>query len=388
MSNKLIRLLAIVFLGSMVLTTVGNNFLGNEIMEANAASTLAQTPLQVALYYSSSNLQAAAVQYSYSTGNGLTSAQIRTIKAANPNHKIFAYRNFEAVYTNTAEYTLFKANGWLLKDKYGAYLTAVDIPNEVLIDFGNAGYRNWLALWCKARIAEGYDGIFADNFPRPMVPSKYRIGTKIVINPRTGAQYTNDNWVNDELMTLAAVKVYAKVIGNGIPSAHDIVGYYANQVRADKIIASNIDGLMLEGPSGYTLTDIKSRSETIWQQNVDFIKLLNSKGKIVMFSNSGSSDMETQSTALYVYCTYLMNSPNAAYSFKFRGSTYMGSTYMKNLLSKSVGSSLSGELLMSGTGVRYKQYSLCTVYVNPTGSTYIVNGQSIGPHSGLIVWKS
>lgn len=387
MSSKYIRLLALLFLSSMALTVVGGNFLGNTVTIANAATT-STTPLQAALYYTSTNLQASAIYYSYSTGDGLTSAQIQAMKAANPNTKIYAYRNFEAVYLNTAEYTLFKQNGWLLKDSTGKYLTAVDITNEVLVDFGNAGYRNYLAQWCKAAIAQGYDGIFADNFPRPMVPSKYRIGTKIVINPRTGVQYTNTDWVNDELKTLAAVKVYASVIGNGIPQAHDIVGYYANQALADKIIASNIDGFMVEGPVGYTLADLQSRSVDVWQQNVNFINLLISKGKIVMFSNTGSSDMETQSVALYVYCTYLMNTPNAKYSFKFRGTTYMQTTYMKNLVSKSVGTSLSGVLIASGTEVRYKQYSLCTVYINPSSSTYYVNGHSIGPHSGLIIWNS
>ena len=271
-----------------------------------------------------------------------TPAQLTQLKAWNPALRLYAYRNFEAT-NNTADLTTFRTNGWMLKDPTGAIIQCTDIPTEYLIDPGNSGYRAWLTAYCQARRTEGYDGVFADNFPRPRTPNKYRVGTKTIVNPRTHIAYTSDDWVNDELATLSAVKVASPIIGNGIPQAHDETGYIANQTRADRIIASNIDGLMVEGPVGWSLADFNSRSESTWKSNLNLVALILSSGKLTLFSNTGAADMETDAIANFVFCTYMLNPPSTRYSVKFRGLSYMSQPTWQNLMETSLGSYISSQ---------------------------------------------
>lgn len=334
-------------------------------------------PPQLAALYSMPS-QADAQRYiSVGISWVATPAQIAQIHAWNPGIKIYRYKNFEATNTSgdVGNYTEFKANGWILKDSTGADLKCTDITTEYLIDPGNTAYRAWLVQYCKDRKAEGYDGIAADNFPRPMIPSKYRIGSKIIINPRTKTSYTSDQWVNDELTTVAALSPIIPIVGNGIPEAHDVVGYLANKTRADSIITSPIAGLMVEGPVAWNLADfqgdpsrnIQGRSEIIWKQNIDLMKLLVDSGKIIQFSNTGSTDMETESVARFVYCSYMMNAPNPNYSLKFRGMTYMNShAYWTDLVNLDLGKPIFSSYYKDASGYYVRDYSGGKIRVNPT----------------------
>lgn len=323
-----------------------------------------KVPQQIALYSYPDN--ATLKRYNYAIVSfSATPAQLKQMRVVNPNLKIYVYRNFEA--TNTqADYSTFKANGWILKDSTGADLQCTDITTEYLIDPGSTAYRNWLVSWCAAQVAMGYDGVFADNFPRPRTPNSYRIGSKTIIDPRTGVAYTDDQWVADELATLTAVKTVTSIIGNGIPQANDVTGYTANKARADQIIASNIDGLMVEGPVAWSLSDFNSRSEAVWKSNMDLLKMLVGTGKIVMFSNTGSSDLETDAIATFVYCSYMMVGPTPLYSLKFRGGTYMDSSVVwTNLVNLNLGRPLGDYYKNATTGDYTRLFTNGTVTVNP-----------------------
>lgn len=318
-------------------------------------------PQQVALYGMPD--EATAKRHTYATVSwAATPSQIVQMKTWGL--KLYAYRNFEA--TNTpAELSDFKARGWILKDSAGKDLSATDITTEYLIDPGNTAYRAWLVTYCQARKAEGYDGVFADNFPRSRTPNKYRVGTKTIVNPRTKAAYTSDDWVTDELTTAAAVQAVCPIVGNGIPQAHDETGYLANKTRADRIIASSIAGLMVEGPVAWSLADYNGRSETVWKQNIDLIQLLVNTGKVVMFSNTGSTDLESDDVARFVYCSYAMTPPSPKYSVKFRGATYMnGSAAWTALVGQDLGEPV-GAVTKDASGYYVREYTGGKVRVNP-----------------------
>ena len=298
----------------------------------------------------------------------ITSAQIVHIRAVNPSATIYAYRNFTCA-NSEPEATLFRSNGWLLHDYNSAEVHPPSIATEYAVDPGNDEYRTWIVNWCKDRAKEGYDGVFADNQPNPTYPASWSLGK--AVNPRTGATYLDLDWFNDTRSLCKDAKAVINIVGNGIPQGDGTYGYWSNKSRCDTI-NNDIDGVMIEGPIGWTLADVNSRSAMIWKQNIDCVTELAKTGKLVLFSNSGSADMETDSVAKFTYCSYmLVAKPNTF--IKFRGLTYMSGTYWSGLINIDPGEPI-GEMYQSGSEYR-RNYQRGYFSVNPSNRTseYVVN---------------
>lgn len=327
-----------------------------------------------------------------------TQAQIAHIRAVNPSVELTRYQNFEGPNdapttiggSGGAEYTLFKNSGWLLTDlNSGIEVQPIDFKNERICDPGNDGYRSWLLTQCQRRASEGYDAVLADLFPLMSLPNKYRIGTvQVIKNPRTNQAYTADQWTADNLTTLNLIRPYCKIHGNSIWQAHDSIGYLANKTRADQVIASPIEGLMVEGPIAWSLSDYNGRSAAVWKQNMDLVKLLVNSGKIVSFSNTGSADMENNDgVSRFIYCSYMLcvPYPNEVSSLprlylKFRGGTFMNANaYWTSLVNLEWGSPL-GDMVQEGSEyVRY--FANGSVRINPSTKTSVIVNNPLNSHN-------
>ena len=294
-----------------------------------------------------------------------TSAQLSSMRALNPNIKLYIYRNFLSSNDgeNGLDTTLFRENGWLLKDISDNEVSPPNIPTEHAVDPANTEYRTWLKDWCSSKIALGYDGIFADNMPSPTYPASWSLPPSI--NPRTGEIYTDAEWYADTLGLTDFIRTTTNIIGNGIPQADGQYGYYANLDKSNTIV-SHLDGILIEGPIAWSFDDFNSRNSSIWKQNMDLIVQLSSTGKMVLFSNSGSSDMETNTIATFAYCSYMLVAESNTY-LKFRGEIYMSQSFWTGLVNTDCGVSL-GKMYAQGSEYR-RDYTNGYYWVNPTTKT-------------------
>jgi hypothetical protein len=339
--------------------------------------------------YSGMPTDAQILRYSYyELGGELTSVQLTYIKdfrTANgldaPN--LYYYRNFMSANNNglatTAEgysgegqgqsdTVFFRSKGWLLLDVDNNEITfTVGINTEYMIDIGNVDYRAWLASYISNRVSLGYTGVFCDNLPAPTYPATWTVSVR-GINPRTGLSYTDATWSSDSIaLAQATMNEGVTLVGNGIPQADGAYGYWDNQTRCENIV-STIDGVLIEGPIGWTLTDFNSRTAANWKENVDMLIALVNTGKQVWFSNGGEAAMETDDVARFVYCTYMLVGPVSTYCLKFRGVDYMSGTYWTSLVELDFGAPTSGSMVLEGSEyVRY--YTHGEVRVNPTSRT-------------------
>jgi hypothetical protein len=291
-----------------------------------------------------------------------TPANVAQWKTINPNLKVYLYRNFESVYTWSAEYAYFQANNMLLKDSAGNLIAGMEA--ERFVDMGHPLYAPFMKQWVLDNLAgKPYDGVFMDNFVRPTYPGYTTIG----INPRKGAPYTDADWFADSMNVLNACS-YASTgvrnVGNGIPQGDGPLGYFANKARCDQIIATH-DGVCIEGPVCWSLVDFNSRGETAWKQNVDFAKAVIDAGKMCWWSNGNPGNISDNARALYAYCTYLMHAPNPSYCVKWMGSSVMGGSYWTGLVDIDLGAPQGEYYEDALTGDFVKEYSGGVVRVNP-----------------------
>jgi len=251
--------------------------------------------------------------------NELSKSKHNAIKSLNPSIKTYFYLNFMSG-ANAKSYTLSDSQG---KNIIGDGLYAYD-P-------GSPAFLEYLKTRTLEAEQKGYDGIFCDNQPRAIYPIPYPFKVR-AINPRTGRTYTDNEYSNDSLNLVTQCRSILPVIGNGIPSALE---YLANKSRYDYLVTHQ-DGVMLEGPVGWSQKDLDSRPVDLFQANLDLAVNLSNSCDMVLFSNTGSSDMETSNTAQFVFFSYmLIAKPNI--SLKFRGLTYMNGGFWKNLQSLDLG---------------------------------------------------
>ena len=259
-----------------------------------------------------------AKNYDIAVCLGRSETEIRLLRAANPNIKLYAYVNFQAVENGSADYLDHKDNNALL-------MPAID-NSETIRDLTKKWVQDRIVSTCDAVMFKSrYDGIMSDNFPTPTVPSEFRIG----IAAYNQFPYSKAEWIDAQMSILQRIPY--TVIGNGIPQADGPYGYYANYINSERII-QGLGGIMIEGPVAWSHTDLISRSAAKKQQNEDFVKRCYDTGKPVLFSNTGYPDMENNADCAEVIKAYLKNTPREGYTLKFRGRSFMEGPIFKNEL--------------------------------------------------------
>jgi len=251
--------------------------------------------------------------------------QVAQIRGVQPDAFIECYRSFEAVYFATAidtsngrttpqawldagatgepppawnEWFDFVANDVPLKNQAGEYLINSGYTNERACDPANPWYRNYLKKWCENRLALGYSAIFADCL-RPFFDlAHYPV---FPVNPRTGQLYTHDEYAKDirDLVDYVKSDMYVKIIANGLNQADSTYGYLNFKAAADLLI-EKLDGQMIEGPWGWTVSDFNSRSQTRYKQNLDLLKQLMADNKVSDLHNKDIGNMR------FSFCSHML----------------------------------------------------------------------------------
>jgi hypothetical protein len=294
------------------------------------------------------------------------------IHAIRPDLKVIVYRNVRAVYTTSGE-----TAKWLLKDANGNYIYSLDYPDKYfLCDIGNPEYQDYVANWVKAQIdTYGFDGVFADWGIDAGGGLTYGLSGHAV-NPRTGALYTEGDWVQGTLEI--AQKIKAKIgsklyIGNGINDGDKWLGLKSTYVR---FLELPIDGLMAEGC--FTL----GQGESSWKNSLDFMVWLQDNF-LAKRANGvflpvcwlrGATNEQTK----YLYCSCLLGIKDFSKNYLWMNEVTC-SDYTQSLFKIEIGAPEGDYYVIQGTHVYARDFTKAKVLVNPTSNTYTVeiNGQTI-----------
>ena len=294
--------------------------------------------------------------------------QVSWIKEINPDSLVMYYRNFEGVYYGTEsgltnpwnEFPHFVENDAVLKNVYGDYLINRSFPIERLVDPANQWYRDYLRNLIRDTIETyGYDAIFADNV-RPRYPdASWHYGTPRAINPRTGLEYTLDEYHADVMGLINYVKGSYKIVFNGINQADSPWGYLANASRAESLINAT-HGMMIEGPWGWSLSDFNSRSVETWKANVDLL------AQLMRVHPNKFQDMTNPSAInnmIFAFCSFMLAVSGDNWSVKYGGWRQLESEEWQTLTNYNYGKPLENYQINGDVCSRKFEYAI--IYVNP-----------------------
>jgi hypothetical protein len=306
-------------------------------------------------------------------GTSYNKAAIQKLRTYNPAMKIFGYRNVAFIDNRSADITLARANGWVLKDTAGNEVYEKNYPFLKLVDVGNASYREWVAERIHYLMTElvSLDGVFGDNTHSLI---NQNIFSARPINPRTGALYTDQEWRDDTLALVKKVKEkFDKLYianGAGLFCGAGSTGFWQNQGLAE-VLLSAVDGVLLEGFIRWE--NEPWRSTTNWKKDVDFLKFVNEKGKIAIAWTICSGTLPSGATqnqiAMYGYATYLLAASGDKSYFRAKG--YDDEFY--NIARISVGFPLEEYHVRGDAPVYEREFSKALILVNPTDNSFTLS---------------
>jgi len=348
-------------------------------------------------------------------------SKVPEMKAIRPDIIAFVYYNTIAlrrpghIEYEPDKYALFMANGWVLKDIYGEYVSFND-GLSYYVDFGNPDFHTWLANWHKHYIDKyGLDGASLDNvFWDSMV---WYVTSQTAVNPRTGNPWTNQEICDAyKAMTIKVRDTIGSgkhVLVNGIFNGNHFHSPSRNQYFIDGLLNGGIDSVISEGWINYYDAS-EWYSEDKWLNSITFALWLEANfpakgGKYFMpihadasffKGNDFPSDMteeEYQEFVLYGYASRLLtvNQLTSIISFGH----YIEHTYAQSLFKIDIGTP-SGDYYKIGS-LYARQFTKGLVIVNPTYSSSqanlsgafknAVNGNSVSSiltvqsHTGIIL---
>ena len=317
---------------------------------------------------------------------------VRKIKLADQNIKALLYRNLKAIYNTAAELSLFRTNGWILKNAAGEEIVDAVWSDSPMVDTGNPDYQLWVANWIKNTIIQGgFDGTFLDcaifgtkEHLWGCVGKTSRCNAQTTcppINPRTGKAYTDADWLNDELLlnrTIKNVLGSIPVLANGTWNGTHFFRIGSHNSYVALIQDPAIDGWMIEGflLAGNGLW----YSETDWKNSVDYIVWIEQNvpiNKSVIVPTHMKPKLPTGIThdeiVLYTYASmllgagadriyYMVNEP-------WQTLQYHGSPFVQTLMRLDLGMPLTTNYdVTEQTNARVysRQFTKGMVLANPT----------------------
>lgn len=313
---------------------------------------------------------------------------IPAMKDTNPSVIVLRYIPICVIYSNQAEWDQAVAEKWLLKDQSGNYVYLTKWPTAHLCDPANSKYRNWLAnVYCKQRMAEGYDGLFGDGASSIIEPT-YHISGKVV-NPATGKLYTANEWVDALIGLNQAIKSAvgnAPHIGNGLMNSKMFYSYPEGPENYKKLL-NTLDGAMIE----YAVMspgEGRWRSEETWISDVNFIAWHTKQGKITLPWSINTQVGSLEQVASFIFASYLLGVKD--FSRTYAGLKEGVDPHVIDLLKNDMGEPIGDYYQIAGTHVYERDFTKVKVLVNPTGTPYTIQvageePRTIDPHTGIII---
>jgi Hypothetical glycosyl hydrolase family 15 len=315
---------------------------------------------------------------------GAYCGHIAQLHAANPELLVLAYDLGPYTQRGTQLYDTLMATHPedFARDAAGNLLTvqaasgSPSFPANTLMEPSSPDWRTQEANRIADLISCGFDGIYIDSMGNgPMTGTT----TGIPVNPATGRNYTDTEWLTQLAQTMQVVR--AK-LGNKFIMTSGLVNGPAYQASTHILSDSPIDGIMTDSWIRVANQSVTSYpSLNLFQSNLDMVQSLQSQGKSffgwtkVWLSNATSAD-DTQWDRFGLASYLLVRGPHAYYSF----STSVGAdrTYIDNSFELAALGRALGPYSVSG-GVYTRQFENGMVTVNPVGQTasIVVNGVSL-----------
>jgi hypothetical protein len=299
---------------------------------------------------------------------------------------ILAYENVWAVDDRTSDYTIARANGWILKDAYGKEVYAKNWPYNKICDVGNVNYQNWLSNRIKSHMDDyGFDGIMADN-TRSIIESTYGVSAD-PINPRTGRIFTRTEWRDAMIGNIRAIKTKlgSKIyIGNGLGALTGCFanGFWANQELVEPLI-NEVDGMLIEGFIRWENEGWRTVSN--WELDVKYLQYLCQHGKksVALVNVYGNLQAPIDQVMMFGLASYLLGQSGSLSYYSVSGSSMYD---MADVCQTDVGTPVEAYHKRSDSGVYEREYTKSLVLVNPSNSAYTISlGRSYQTLSGAWV---
>jgi len=298
--------------------------------------------------------------------------------AVNPDLKVLLYWNVPNIDENSKDYDMLLANEWVLKGKNGDVVTRKgDWPSLKGTDIGNEEYRKWLANKIAGYTSSKHIyGIMADN-TATSARARY---DPIPINPRTGREYTDEDYTNDMVELIKEVKrVTGKVyVGNGygtVCGGCPWSGYQKHKDNAEKIINA-VDGVLLEGFIRWSGDSEWKRSVEEWIQDIDYVDYLMDRSKIVgvwtLTSGERPPTHSQYDIAMYGFTSYLLVAEGGNKKTYFTARGY-DKTFRSLIGDLEVGQPLESYHIRSDVPIYEREFSKVLVLVNPNDKFYTVS---------------
>jgi len=295
----------------------------------------------------------------------------------NPDLKVLLYWNVANIDENSKYYDTLLTNGWLLKGEDGDVVTRKgDWPTLKGTDIGNAEYREWLAnKIAEYTSSEHVYGIMADN-TATSARARY---DPVPINPRTGEEYTDEDYTNDMVELIKEIKrVTDKVyVGNGygtVCGGCPWSGYHKHKENAEKIIDA-VDGVVLEGFIRWSGDSEWKRTVSEWVQDIEYVDYLIDKGKIVgvwtLTSGERPSTHSQYDIAMYGFTSYLLVAEGGNKKTYFTARGY-DSSFRYKIGDLEIGQPLEEFHIRGDVPVYEREFSKILVLVNPTDNLYTI----------------
>lgn len=303
---------------TIVTATLGVLAIAAPLIPVNAADFTASTSTPTALRFWASTNGGTSSDQVYTDAQAIDVArrfdvvvaifatfrdQVAEMKAANPNLTLISYLN--GAFADSDEGTLFP-DSWYLRDAKGAKVRSVKWGN-FLMDPANAGWRDHVLSWCRDRLSRsGYDGCYLDDLGSGNLTSGNLTGTPV--NPRTGALYTDDQWIADTSGTAGYVRsqLGKPLLVNGLNNGGK---YFDPSIRSSRLAMAASGGNAEGFLRGEATAVTQFRKEAQWQQDVDMLVDAGNNGRSVVAMTkiwiSATSAQVTQ-WRKYTYASFLL----------------------------------------------------------------------------------
>lgn len=338
-------------------------------------------------------------------GTNFSQSQIKFLHKKNPHTRVVRYLNVAHVFEGADFNEINQEHPkWFLHDMNGKRVKT-KLSKAFVMDSENKGFQNWLSQKISNLVNFGYDGIAADAFYYPPFPPYSNYYETQPINPQTGKGFSSSDWLSAKDDLLKALK-------NSLGNKLLVVNGYATGRAYYRYGAGGLlniaDGVWAEGFIRWANDNLGNfRSKGDWKKDIDMLKELSAKGKIIITETKFLSGQENTPLAnkikVYAFGSYLLGADGRSYfelntvdaqnywhneSLPFRGYNLkignpLGRYYYKNHLYQR---NFTGGKVFVNPNTKSFRINLGRSYVTLSGKQ-IKRKITIKPHSAVILMK-